>query len=149
MRRDLLPNWPEEVLVEWFHRHKYHLEDYAFLKYERFSFERVTFQTNDVPGLEAFLDPLFCQNPLDITQRAEMGSWLAQYMLKNGTWNTPIILPKNEQQELRSPAGKQLGSPYHLLEGHNRLCFLIGMRERETAIDKHDVWLVTIDSISD
>ena len=42
MRSGPLANWPQEVLVEWLHRHANNMEDYAFLGFERLRFQRVT-----------------------------------------------------------------------------------------------------------
>lgn len=54
MRSGPLASWPQEVLMEWLHRHANHMEDYAFLGFERLRFERVTWPTDRIPGSRCF-----------------------------------------------------------------------------------------------
>lgn len=144
MQISLLPNWPAEVLIEWLHRHADFIDTYAFLRFETFSFSRETWPLERIPDREAFADPGFCDSFSNIEERARYRyDWLAQYMMREGTWNTPIILLRNDQGRIRSHAGLRLKRPYHLLEGHRRLSFLNGLRRLGTAQPRHDVWVVT------
>lgn len=145
MHETLLPAWPTEVLVEWFHRHARHIYDYAFLKFERFSFEKQRLPTEKIPGREAFADPGFCDSFQDVARRAqEPFDWLAKYMVENGTWNTPIILLRTPNPGILAPGNWELRYPLHLLEGHRRLSFLVGLRKLGKAAPEHDVWLVSL-----
>jgi hypothetical protein len=145
MQRDLLPAWPTEVLVEWFHRHARHLNDYAFLRFETFHFSRERWPTEAIPGRDAFADPRFCDDFQDVERRAqERYDWLAKYMVEHGTWNTPIILLQTPAPGMMAPGRWQLRYPLHLLEGHRRLSFLTGLRGLGKAAALHDVWLVTL-----
>ena len=45
-----------------------------------------------------------------------------------GTWPEPIMILRNDS-ELCLPNGLPLGTPYHLVEGHHRLGFLVAMNE--------------------
>jgi hypothetical protein len=143
MRSGPLPNWPVEPLKEWLHRHADNMEDYAFLDFEGFEFEPATLDLGQLPGREAFRDERFCDSFQDVEERAAANKydWLAHYMLKEGTWNTPIILLDN-----RGLAGflaePTLKTPYHLLEGHRRLSFLQGLRRLRMARPQHEVWIV-------
>jgi len=147
IKKSLLPFWPEEVLIEWLYRHARFLNRYWHLGFERFNFHKSRFPTSTMPGEEAFYDPRFFHNFKNIKERARNPhDWLARYMLKNGTWNTPIILLGNEHGEFNDDIGKPLNNPYHLLEGHRRLSFLHGLVEIGNAKDEHDVWVVNIDT---
>ncbi|WP_133718431.1 hypothetical protein [Methylocaldum gracile] len=146
MQRNFLPTWPTEVLVEWFYRHARHLHDYAFLKFERFAFERQRWPTEKFPGREAFADPRFCDDFRDVVWRAQQPyDWLAKHMLAHGTWNTPIVLLATPARGIVAPGGWELRYPLHLLEGHRRLSFLTGLRELGKAAPEHDVWLVHLE----
>jgi hypothetical protein len=140
MRSTILPQWPTEVLIEWFHWHARWLFRYAFLKYERFRFDRQTWKLDDVPGREAFNDETYCDSFIDIESRADNPhDWLAHYMLKYGTWSAPIILLQNTGGHSLCRA-RRLKSPFHLLEGHRRLSFLNGLRQ----LGRARQWIVTL-----
>jgi hypothetical protein len=138
-----LSHWPTELLKEWVFRHADQMEDYAFLGFERLRFESATWEVGQIPGREAFKDERFCDNFQDVEVRAQLNKhdWLAHYMLKEGTWNTPIVLMDNRRAPgfLHEP---KLKMPYHLLEGHRRLSFLQGLRRLGKARPKHAVWIV-------
>lgn len=143
MQAGPLPNWPTEPLQEWLYRHADHMDDYAFLGFDRFHFELATWDLDRLPGREAFKDEHFCDSFQDVEDRAAANwyDWLAHYMLREGTWNTPIILLDNAMVPalLHEP---MLKSPYHLLEGHRRLSFLRGLKRLGKARDRHSVWIV-------
>lgn len=143
MKSGPLPHWPDEVLVEWLHRHNRHADRYAFLGFERLSFQREIWPLERVPGREAFYDPRFCDDFMDVDRRARlsMPDWLARYMLERGTWNTPIILLSNPSGGIAFPSGEHLRTPVHLLEGHRRLAFLNGMRSMGRALPEHEIWI--------
>ena len=138
-----LANWPQEVLVEWLHRHANNMEDYAFLGFERLRFERVIWPTDCIPGAAAFRDERFCGNFQNVEERAAYSrhDWLAHYMLREGTWNTPIVL-LDSRTVADAARGAWLKKPFHLLEGHRRLAFLQGLRRLGKARSEHVIWLV-------
>lgn len=144
MKLTVLPNWPEEVLIEWLHRHADFIDKYAFLRFETFSFSREPWPLEYIPGRQAFADERFCDSFSNIEERAKNPyDWLAIYMLREGTWNTPIVFLQNKLGQFRFPYGLPLKHPYHLLEGHRRLSFLNGLRRIGKALPIHDVWVVT------
>ena len=137
-----LPHFPEELLVEWLYCHHKSLSTYAFL-FESLRFKRQTWKLEDVPGCEAFNDQKFCvtfsrsfndraRDPLD---------WLAGYMSRHGTWNTPVVVLENLRGDIESPSWVTIRRPYHLLEGHRRLSFLVALRKQGRALDEHTIWL--------
>ena len=145
MRSTVLPDWPEEVLIEWLHRHADDIDEYAFLDIKTFLFSREMWPLARLPGGEAFDDDGFCEAFSDVEERAQTNpnDWLALYMCDHGTWNTPIVLLDNHKGGLFFPDdGRPLRSPLHLLEGHRRLSFLNGLRQRGKAVAEHAVWVV-------
>jgi hypothetical protein len=142
MHATLLPHFPEELLVEWLYRHHNCLYNYAFL-FESLRFERQSWKLEEIPGCEAFSDQKFCETfsrSFDVRARDPF-DWLARYMNQKGTWNTPVVLLENVQGDIVAPAWVTLRRPYHLMEGHRRLSFLIALRNQGRALDEHTVWL--------
>ena len=138
MTSGILLHWPEELVKEWLYRHADNMEDYAFLGFENLRFRKEVWDIDRFPGSEAFRDGGFCQAFQDVEVRAKTNQydWLAHYMLKEGTWNTPIVLFENLNGRI-----KQLNAPLHLLEGHRRLSFLQGLKRLGKAKREHQVWI--------
>ncbi len=143
MQNTILPDWPEEPLKEWLHLHAGDpISTYSSLGFELFRFRKVDWPTEKIPGREVYLDD-FCDPNDDIQVRANRGEWVSRYMLDHGTWNTPIILLAN-RRKTHLPNGEELRTPYHLLEGHSRLCSFQSLRASNRAAPSHSVWLVTL-----
>ena len=108
----VLKSWPEEVLREWLFRHANSIEKYTFLNYKRFRFNKCIWNLDKIPGKEVFDDEGFYKDFQDIIKRAKNPhDWLAHYMLKEGTWNTPIIILDNNSGRHRFPNGKEMKTP--------------------------------------
>ena len=143
LKTTVLPNFPEEVLIEWFHWHPIVIEEYGFLGFESLQFDHQLWRLDQLPGREAFRSPSICDHLMStFEQRLKEGNWLASHMAINGTWNTPILLLENSNGDLEFPDGEKMKVPYHLLEGHTRLSFLIALRALGKARDSHAVWIV-------
>ncbi|WP_230439251.1 hypothetical protein, partial [Xanthomonas campestris] len=71
-------------------------------------------------------------------------TWLATYMLTNGTSPVPIIVAANSSG-LMHPKGATMRSN-QLIEGHMRLAYLRGMiRQNHTSLrQSHLVWLLSL-----
>jgi hypothetical protein len=146
MQKSCLPNWPDEPLKEWLHRHGGHdLETYSSLDFGRFRFTKETWKLADIPGREAFREEDFCDTFQNVEVRAaeNLHDWLAHFMLAQGTWNTPIIILDNWAAQ-KFPDGEELRAPYQLLEGHRRLSFLQGLKRLNKALAQHSVWVVRL-----
>lgn len=141
MRERPLANWPEELLKEWLYRHADQMEDYAFLGFENLRFSLETWNLDRIPAREVFREERFCDSFQDVEDRARDNpyDWLAHYMLKEGTWNTPIVLFENH-------SAREIGlkSPFHLLEGHRRLSFLQGLKRLSKARPDHQIWVARL-----
>jgi len=145
MRAGPLPGWPAEVLRDWLHPNAGFLNKYACLEFESFHFKLEEWPLSRVPGRDAFDFPEFCDVfAAGFEERVRDGrDWLAAHMLNAGTWNQPVIL-------LRNPAGKHvlanghpLKQPFHLLDGHRRVSFLVALRQLGKAKPRHKVWVVS------
>jgi len=141
MREGPLTNWPEELLKEWLYRHANNMEDYSFLGFEKLRFSLETWDIDRIPGREAFRDERFCDSFQNVEDRSrdDAYDWLAHYMLKEGTWNTPIVLFENQ-------SAREIGlkTPFHLLEGHRRLSFLQGLKRLSKARRDHRIWVARL-----
>jgi len=142
----ILHDWPEELLREWLYRHAGDQDEYEFLDFQTLRFQREEWPIHKIPGKEAFQDESFCESfskTFEERVAIEPEDWLARYMKANGTWSTPIVLLDNRHGEISAPPGKVLRQPYHLLEGHRRLSFLVALREAGEAKPTHAIWLAT------
>ena len=143
MRATVLPNFPEEVLIEWFHRHPKMIETHYFLGFEKLQFDLQVWKLDELPGCEAVISANICEHLVsEFESRLKQESWVHVYMSQNGTWNTPILLMENSANNLMSPGGDRFKSPLHLLEGHTRLSCLIALKRLGKANDTHKVWIV-------
>ncbi len=150
MRSTILPNWPEELLVEWLHRHAGHIGRYAFLRFERLRFEIQTWPLDKFPPHAEFKAVTGFDDDLEsVRSRARgcggfPGHFPAVYILEHGTWNTPVVMLDSEDQQLIHPDGWPLMTPYHLLEGHSRLSYLLALRAAGLGNPTHRVWVATL-----
>jgi hypothetical protein len=145
IKNSSLPNFPEEILMEWFHRQDNTIEEYSFLDFENLQFERETWDIKDIPGREAYrfesdFDHFIKEFNHWLATKAK-DNWLAHYMYNHGTWNSPIILIENHDGELSFPNQDYLNQPYHLLEGHHRRSYLSRLNDLGKAKAKHDVFI--------
>ena len=147
--RLLLPNFPDEVLGDWLHRHWHDaVSDYGWLGFEGLNFERQEWKASDLLSkVESFmgedLDRIRHWIPFYTDSNYAEGDWLIARMKAAKTWPGSILVLDNNQC-LSLPNGLGLGAPYHLVEGHHRLGFLHAMVETgEVSLgSKHGVWLL-------
>jgi hypothetical protein len=146
----VLPNFPEEVLREWLHRH-----NDAFIR--RFShhdlfywdFELTLISNSEIINIQlfqkakqAFLDIGLKLRGHECNRESEPG----KFMIKNGTFPSPIII-FNEAKNHYDFTGEQYLAPYHLAEGHKRWGYLNAMIQSNTKLfpilqNKHQVYLI-------
>lgn len=131
-------NVPDDVVEQWLYRHYEHIDDHYFsLGIENMGFKRESWDNNRI---------YFNINTFDGEQLGGMGhnvyeeeSWLNNFMLKYRTWPKPIIVLENNKFPF-------WGTPYHLLEGNQRLDYLreIYQEERDTLRNQHEIWVVKL-----
>ncbi|MEC0181722.1 hypothetical protein P4H61_09430 [Paenibacillus peoriae] len=135
---DLGLDIPTDVIEQWIYRHYEYIDArYISLGIEKMKFEREIWDTDKVYSKI---------NTFEFDELGGMGhnvykeeNWLIRFMLKNRTWPKPIIVLENNKF-------LSWGTPYHLLEGHQRLDFLreIYQEERDTLKDRHEIWVVKL-----
>ena len=137
-----LPNFREDVLIQWFYRHYPSFQDYEFLDFQTLKFEEKPqlWRTKEIPGREAFRDETLCDGRVWNFLNGKGFPYVGDYMQEHGTWPRPIILLQ-VPEKCATPWGGLLKRPYHLLEGHTRLAVFTVMRERRELLDQHQIWV--------
>lgn len=148
--KPLLPSFPADVLLQWFHRHGVDAHgSYDWLNYRALTFtqeiwstDRVLKQVRSWPDGD-LLDAFAKAFVVDPEIRA---GWLGSCMVDEGSWPVPPIVLRNPDG-LCDPAGTCLGQPFHLLEGHRRVSYFRAMASdpQWTLAPDHSLWLVTVD----
>jgi len=145
----LVPHFPDSVAEQWLHRHYNDVvSQYGWLGFEDLRFtldgwtvERIlrevrSFEGQDYDSIKHwvrwFRDPKYATD-----------DWLVQSMTSAGTWPQPIITVRNPT-DLALPNGLPLGKPFHLVEGHHRLGFLMAMADDcpDKLLARHDLWII-------
>lgn len=143
-----LGNIPKDVVEQWVYRHnESFLEMWSSFKPERWSFRRTKLTTKQfleishLPGEVNHYESvgIRCINQTPATE------YVANYMLKNGTFPKPIIVA-TAATHLIHPRGKQFNeymTMNQLIEGHRRLGLLRAMCLANKRLKlKHDIWIM-------
>ncbi|UOE36617.1 hypothetical protein MTP16_24310 (plasmid) [Hymenobacter monticola] len=148
----LVPNVPRAVLKQWIHglQGEYvTMRNYAWLDYDHSLFSLEQWPTQGLLNLYVVEEYRDCVQTRERCQDFEefcctnrdLVHWKA-----HGTWRTPpVVLDVVSLGQL--PPDKELVVPHQLIEGHNRLGYLLamaGMAQRGEAIVAvtHDVWVL-------
>jgi hypothetical protein len=145
--KDLLPRFPPQVLKQWFYRHWTLIDTYAWLGFERLSFEKHKWSSIEVmrSGIQ---DNESIQNDYHNFEEGVSNlniDRIADFFVLNGTWPVPPIFLSNLAGEITYPNGLRLTAPYHLLEGSHRAGLFWSFFERRKLVDEHLVWVATLD----
>lgn len=147
--RQLLPNFPEDVIGQWLYDHYVDaVHQYGWLGFPALTFERACWPSSEILAQVRSWpeDDLTASWTIQLrTDQTFQRSRLGAYMIAHGTWPVPILALANEAATLALPNGVRLGAPYHLLEGHHRLGYLRALvdDERWRAAPRHELWLVS------
>jgi len=142
-----LRNFPRCVVEHWVYRHWPDFrDDWSNFDLEQFNFEPTTFSNDQVMAIGHFEDwfaTLDYWGDELFTNKRRRSTWLATFMLENGTVPTPIIVAV-DAAGIAHPKGGEMKSPTHLVEGHMRLAYLRGMirHKYKKLRDSHAVWLL-------
>ena len=145
----LLPNIPEEVLKQFFYKHSIlDIGDYAWLDYRTLKFFKERW-TSSFIITEAGIknnDKVIInkENHLELGYLTPRTESIRGHLLKYHTWpGTPILL-YNHEDNIVSPSGYKYTSPYHPIDGNNRLAIFLSLYENgQIKSDrKHLVWVV-------
>lgn len=142
----LLPNFPIDVLEQWFYEHERAPQDNDFLDYPKLRFTQASFATEDVPGLDcAFDDFLRIDVPrfddLKTTPRIQR---IHEYFIEHGTWPRPVIFLRNHEDNMVTPRGIKIASPFQLIEGHKRMTVFHAIKNSARLEDEHKVWIIDV-----
>lgn len=141
-----LPNFPQEVVEQWFYEHSSTIFQNGWLNYRDLCFERYTLTATQLD------EPCFNSNPIVAQIRysheehedCERTSRVVDYVLKNGTWPVPPIILWHPEARVRTDWGALCSTPFHLLEGHHRIAALLLCLQLPTTNKEHDVWLARL-----
>lgn len=138
----LLPNFPEQVITQWFRDHHDIIEQHAGLDYPSLCFELTSFGPSELHL------PCLAEHPTVVQYRnhflqgvdSPRMKRLAEYMTKHGTWPAPPLIFDNPDGRFVAAWGFKYLRPYDLLEGHHRMAVLYALGKH--TLGPHEVWLV-------
>ena len=141
----LLPNFPADVLGQWFFDHWMQITDNAWLDLPSLRFANIAWETGEVP-LQNFGHEELLRNRVRYFESEQSlpdrFCRLLRYMTTEGSWPRPIIVLDTETHLAERPAWLSEGR-YHLLGGHNRVAAFRYLRERVPLQPLHRIWLVS------
>jgi len=143
----LLPRFPPQVLEQWFYEHWASIDHYAWLDFERLSFEKQTWSSIEVmrSGIRNNASIQVDHRHFEDGVRNPNIDRMADFFVSNGTWPVPPIFLSNLGGEIARPDGWRLTVPFHLLEGSHRAGLFWSFFERHALADEHLVWVATLD----
>ncbi|WLA12321.1 hypothetical protein [Xanthomonas translucens] len=145
---DQLSNFPKCVIENWVYRHWQDFENLWLDKsIELFAFTQAELnnsQIMQIGHIDKWLKTLDYWGDELFRDKMRQETWLAKYMLANGTSPAPIIVAPNTSG-LEHPKGTPMHSN-QLIEGHMRLAYLRGMirHHHPTLKSSHSVWHVSL-----
>lgn len=148
--KSILPNFPEIAIEQWLYRHySCAVNDYGWLNLPHLNFRQETWPTNRVLAeVNEWEGYGLVENWMRLlkTDNNQQQSWLGVRMIATGTWPAPIMIIRNSCG-LKQPNGLRLWSPYHLMEGNNRLGYFRALVEddRWQPANHHEVLVVSVD----
>lgn len=141
-------NFPKCVVENWVYRHWKDFKDlWLDRSIEDFVFELTEFDNAQIMEISHFgnwLETMDYWGDELFRNKLRQSTWLAIYMLANGTTPTPIIIAPNASG-LEHPKGVSM-QKLQLIEGHMRLSYLRGMIKHNHAALKasHVVWCLEL-----
>lgn len=140
--RHWLPNFPDEVLLEWQGRHGYEsMCRWSHLDLERLVFQDVTWSYDQLTHIKA-LDPGFLEvgpKSFGAYQVNRKGDWAGEYIRAHGTWCSPIIVI--DHPVIDSSVATNIPSGLVLIEGHSRLSRMLNYALVDKSVPLHRVML--------
>jgi hypothetical protein len=140
--RQVLPNFPEQVVTQWFFEHHQCIEEYVWLDYSNLRFV-LTEIGPDVLGLRCLQQHETVVQYRDYFMRgtpSQRMNRLGEYISAHGTWPVPPLVFDNSDGVFAAPWGLRYSVPYDLLEGHHRMAVLYGLGRHSEG--SHQVWMV-------
>ncbi|WP_374539250.1 hypothetical protein [Chitinimonas taiwanensis] len=141
----LLPNFPEQVLIQWFLEHDGVIDEHAGLDYQNLRFKLAQFGPEEL-GLPCLAEHEIITQYRDHFLRgvhSPQMNRLANYMRVNRTWPVPPLIFDNPDGRFVASWGLKYSRPFDLLEGHHRMALLYAFGLHTEG--SHSVWLVQKD----
>ena len=147
--RTFLPNIPEEVLRQFFYKHSIlDINDYDWLDYTTLKFFKEKWTSFFIVTKSGIKNNdkviINKENHFELGHLNQRTKSIRDYILKYHTWPESPILLYNPEDNMLSPSGYKYTSPYHPIDGNNRLAIFLSLYENgQIKSDrKHLVWLV-------
>ena len=140
----LLPNFPEDVLRQWFFEHEQAPEDTEWLDHDNLTFRRVSMGTEEIPGVDSAFDNYLVDRVPRLANLLESPriKRIHDYFLEHGTWPRPVIFLKIEREGMKTPREVDLAYPFQLIEGHKRMIVFHALKNSGTLKDEHEIWII-------
>lgn len=140
--QSLLPNFPADVITQWFQDHNGVIREHSGLDYCSLRFELVRFGPLELqlPCLAAHETVVQYRDYLMQGVDSPRMTRLAEYIEVHGTWPIAPLVFDNLDGKFVSSWGLRYSVPYDLLEGHHRLAVLYALGKHLSG--SHLVWLV-------
>jgi hypothetical protein len=145
--RPLLPNFPAEVLSQWFFDHWSQIDDYAWLGFDRLRFDRREWTSEQImqSGIQENDSIQIDHRHFEKGILAPRIERIACFFDANGTWPVPPIFLDNTDNDITRPDGWRLTTPYHLLEGSHRAAIFWTYHSRGALVSSHFLWVSTLE----
>ena len=142
----LLPNFPAEVLTQWFYEHWADIDRYAWLEFQRLVFERTNWSTWQVlaSGVKENQSVGIDQRHYETGVRGPRIERIVEFLESSGTWPVAPVFLENIAGDVAQPDVLRLTAPYHLLEGHHRVALLCVFATRNAVVARHEVWVASL-----
>jgi hypothetical protein len=140
-----LPNFPEDVIAQWFFEHQSVVDQWKWLNYSTLSFTSIDLSITDfeLPCLEKHETVVQYRDHFLCGSESPRMNLIAEFMTENGTWPCPPLILHNSYDNVIAPWGYRYSSPYDIIEGHHRFAILYSyLKKKRYLKPKHNVWLV-------
>ena len=141
--RSILPNFPDEILSQWFYRHWSGTDDYAWLGYDRLRFKNQQWSSHDImsSGIQISeaiqIDHSHHENGIGADREVS----IQRYFDTCRTWPVPPVFLANPHGNIVRPDGFRLTHPYHVLDGNHRAAIFWSYYDSGALANDHLVWI--------
>ena len=150
--QEILPNFPKEVLLQWFYRHcRQDIDDYAWLDYPTLQFGKEKWSSEKViiSGIKENDRVQINKMHFETRVKARHTDYLESHFYQHHTWPIAPILLHNPNNNMALPSGYKCTNPYHPLDGNHRLGIFISLFEK-SIINKgkmHFIWIAKTNKV--
>lgn len=144
--RDLLPNFPPDVLRQRFYDHWSDIDRFAWLNFVSLSFMREKWTTDRLLscGAERHQNVLIYQRDFESGTPSLRSRRIARYMSEHGTWPIAPLLIENLAGKLAYPHGTKLQTPFHPIEGQHRFAVFLSFAKKGLVCAEHEIWRISL-----